>query len=537
MRTALWMLESDEPVDVAHAVRAANEALHRGDVALAESLARSAVGADAVSVQATVVLAQALRFQGRGDEAVAVLTDFEPSTPGDVAAAALVHGQVLGFVLGRADDAATMLERTAAQLPDAFRWQVDAERALYGAIAGDFSATFEAASAVLANEGASEEARIGAFVNLTLVQSVTGLLAELDGNVDAGLVAVDASPLPPPLAVEQLEMNRLHGWCAAGRLREAEHHSRARLASAERIGATSPMYLTWHSLMLGMRGQLVEAISAEQRALELFDGGDPLRLRPQALAMLAMHRTQAGQASVGSQQDLARARDAAGAETRLLFWVDRATAWSLVADGTLEDAARYAVALGADALARDHIVWGIWALHDAARFGHPALALPAIRSATEQTTGAPLLAAMAAHASALAGGDADRLTVVATDLAAMGSPLFAAEASAQASRLREQAGDVVAACRAAFRSALWSDHCDGAATPALLDVAEGLTTREVEVARLVSAGAPSQAAAETLFVSVRTVDNHLRSIYRKLGVRGRGDLADIVLGIDEVGRS
>ncbi len=126
---------------------------------------------------------------------------------------------------------------------------------------------------------------------------------------------------------------------------------------------------------------------------------------------------------------------------------------------------------------------------------------------------------------------------MATEFAAMGSPLFAAEASAQASRLCEQAGDVVAACRAAFRSALWSDRCDGAATPALLDVAEGLTTREVEVARLVSAGAPSQAAAEALFVSVRTVDNHLRSIYRKLGVRSRVELADLVHDVDEGGGS
>jgi DNA-binding CsgD family transcriptional regulator len=31
-------------------------------------------------------------------------------------------------------------------------------------------------------------------------------------------------------------------------------------------------------------------------------------------------------------------------------------------------------------------------------------------------------------------------------------------------------------------------------------------------------------------VSVRTVDNHLQRAYRKLGVAGRGDLADALQG-------
>jgi DNA-binding NarL/FixJ family response regulator len=49
----------------------------------------------------------------------------------------------------------------------------------------------------------------------------------------------------------------------------------------------------------------------------------------------------------------------------------------------------------------------------------------------------------------------------------------------------------------------------------------GLTPREVDVLRLVATGLSDAEAAERLFLSVRTVNAHLRSIYRKLGVSSR----------------
>lgn len=49
----------------------------------------------------------------------------------------------------------------------------------------------------------------------------------------------------------------------------------------------------------------------------------------------------------------------------------------------------------------------------------------------------------------------------------------------------------------------------------------GLSAREVEVLRLVAAGLTNAAAAERLFLSPRTVNWHLGSIYRKLGFHSR----------------
>jgi DNA-binding NarL/FixJ family response regulator len=50
---------------------------------------------------------------------------------------------------------------------------------------------------------------------------------------------------------------------------------------------------------------------------------------------------------------------------------------------------------------------------------------------------------------------------------------------------------------------------------------EGLTSRELEVLRLVAAGLPNVAIAGQLWVTEQTVKFHLSNVYRKLGVANR----------------
>ena len=52
-----------------------------------------------------------------------------------------------------------------------------------------------------------------------------------------------------------------------------------------------------------------------------------------------------------------------------------------------------------------------------------------------------------------------------------------------------------------------------------------LTNREREIALLAADGLASRVIAERLYLSVRTVDNHLARIYTKLGVTNRSELA------------
>jgi non-specific serine/threonine protein kinase len=59
---------------------------------------------------------------------------------------------------------------------------------------------------------------------------------------------------------------------------------------------------------------------------------------------------------------------------------------------------------------------------------------------------------------------------------------------------------------------------------------ERLSPREREIARLVADGRTNREIADTLVLSIKTVENHLRTIFEKLGVTRRSRLASIVQG-------
>ena len=55
-----------------------------------------------------------------------------------------------------------------------------------------------------------------------------------------------------------------------------------------------------------------------------------------------------------------------------------------------------------------------------------------------------------------------------------------------------------------------------------------LTPTETKVANLVAGGSTNREVADTLFISVNTVEAHLKRIYRKLGIRSRTELASVL---------
>jgi DNA-binding CsgD family transcriptional regulator len=60
----------------------------------------------------------------------------------------------------------------------------------------------------------------------------------------------------------------------------------------------------------------------------------------------------------------------------------------------------------------------------------------------------------------------------------------------------------------------------------------GLSERQSDVARLVCAGHSNAQISRTLGITLRTVENHLRSIYTKLAVNNRMQLVSKVLGLN-----
>ncbi len=211
-----------------------------------------------------------------------------------------------------------------------------------------------------------------------------------------------------------------------------------------------------------------------------------------------------------------------------------------------------------DALLDEAVAWGLYALgrHEEARHGlrqaitrsldreEWGMALPMIHQLAMlgDATGAtgllercgpvdgPLPVSRIMYIQALTSGDAARLDETATMFESVGADLSAADASAHAAQAWVRAGDRRRASYSVGRAHELVARCQGANPPGLvgLDSPTPLTDREREVVELAAAGLASRDIANALFISTRTVENHLHHAYTKLGVRTRADLADVV---------
>ena len=86
-----------------------------------------------------------------------------------------------------------------------------------------------------------------------------------------------------------------------------------------------------------------------------------------------------------------------------------------------------------------------------------------------------------------------------------------------------------------FGAAPWADRARGelrASGQSVLKpeqrAEDALTPQELQVAAIVAGGATNREAAAALFLSVKTIEFHLRHVYRKLGIRSRTELARVV---------
>jgi DNA-binding CsgD family transcriptional regulator len=167
----------------------------------------------------------------------------------------------------------------------------------------------------------------------------------------------------------------------------------------------------------------------------------------------------------------------------------------------------------------------------------------AARAASEELTqlagelDSAQLRAMAAHArgaTTLAEGDAsaalDQLRTACATWAELEAPYEHARSRVVVGQARRRLGDVdtgrleLTAARQVFQrlgAAPDVAHVDTLLRRATADPAGRLSSREVEVLRLVAAGMTNSAIAAELFISEKTVARHLSNIFAKVGVTSR----------------
>lgn len=523
LRLGLWRLEAGAPPDARIAVPAAHHALARFDPLLAERLVRPVVEATG-SAEADAVLAEALARQGRLEEAERLFTRALQGTT-DAATrtwTAIRQANAWFFRQGRSDEADELLAGTAARLTEtALVEAVEAARALHAGIRGDVGLMAELGDRLDARGTSMASAAVAIRLASTVGRLMLGRLEGLGEEIAVTRELAGTVALELPLADAQLAAVDHLRLLALGEVREASRRvagqlSRAAAADAPEVfglAATAAVFV--HEL----DGELEAGIRAGREAREALARGDEFGLREVVSGGLALLLGLGGELEAAERLLDGLPAERLATDFRVRVWAARARVHVLARRGDVTGAARLARAEGLAVGRTGHLAWALPLLHDAVRIGRPAEVVVPISRWAEQY-GPSLFSLMAVHARRLADRDGFGLTEQVDDYEAAGACVLAVETAAQAARVLAAEGAPRRARRLEARAATLLAACAGLALPPL-PAPRLLSERETEVAMLALQGLSSRRIAEQLVLSVRTVDNHLASVYRKLGVRGR----------------
>jgi DNA-binding CsgD family transcriptional regulator len=519
LRVAVWRLDSGTAQDGTLLLDAAVQAFGRFDLDLAIRLADAACEAGA-GYPAAELLATVLLFADRADDAVRVL---EQASDGPPARLATARATVAFWGLGRPGAAD---ELAAARTGDpAGQARMRVVEALMRLQLKELDRARIMAHGVLDDKAAGAPAQEVARCVLAYLAAAGG-----DPDASAALLSVVSSDtaawrcdtptlqyaLPLALGTRVSVALDLAG---IDRILAAEY---ADLAQNGGFGFGSG----WASLLKAqaawLRGQTIAALEACDQACAA--------LAANRLYDANAHAARATAAALCGDLELATAAmaaaEAAAGDCDGLFypWRVQAKAWTTACGGDVPGAVRQIqnliLRLRADGFAGHELL----ALHDLVRLGRADLAADRMQGLLGTVPGGRTARLLLKHAQAAAGGSGDDLFAVAREFHAQGYLVFAAEAAAGAVRRFRVARDP----QAVAANTLLADvleRCDPLHTPALRSVRPSLTNRERQVARLAAGGAKSREIADQLFLSPRTVENHLQRVYTKLGVNGRDALA------------
>lgn len=529
LRVASWRLAAHQPSDAALLLEAAKQAQASFDLHLAERLAVAAREAGG-GAEAGCVLGQVVADLGRHEEAETLLAVVAREASGDAerALVALTRADNLFHGLGRHADAAAVAQEAAGAVADP-DWEGDliGLRAVFDLWAGLPRAALAGAEGLLARESGRSFVRGALVVGSSLaVMGRTEEALEIAARGMREHMRIGEQPMLVHSAIHMV--TSCLALSLAGRLGEAETLARGAYNASVAARATLGQATFGMSLAQSLieQGKLRSAAARLVEAAQLFGRADLAGRRVWCLAAAARALALGGW--LAEARSMIAELESIPETPVKMFEIEthRGRAWVAAAGGDFAGARAHLQRGAEDAEARGLLALAVGAWHDLARLGAPAWAAPRLRSLAEQIDG-KLASARAAHATALASDDPEAQVRAADDLAELGARLDAAEAlTVAATRLDSfDRGRDAATCRA--RAAELAGECEDACTPVMARHrrSPSLSRREREVAELASAGRSSREIAEALFLSVRTVDNHLRRTYSKLGIAGRSELS------------
>ena len=537
--SAVLRLDNNEPADPALLLRAAWLALHARDHGQAERLARAAYGVAPTATSARL-WAEALHELGRFEESLAVLDSVGSDVaPDERLALGFARANTLYWGLGQPDDALAELSRLAedAELGPRQR-EVDVQWATLAGYLGEIATAGEvltgigpddypAASLGLVRHtvellgGRAEESL--ATAQAAYAASVTG--GSESGSPHPGIHLVNVvtalvvlgrfqaaadlvGPLYEEAAVEHLDTVQRWGAVARGRL------------EVRRWAAMARGHLELE------RGRLR---TAERWFREAADPGrSPVLPRAHRLALAGVAIAAGMRWDAQAAAEAVERLDAIPGDPRAAWDIsyDRGRAWAVAAGGDVTAGSQLLLSAADRARDTGRLLLEVEARHGWLRLGGTGEGLRRLEELAALVA-TPFARLAGAQAAAVRRADPAGLERVAGDFASAGYALYAAEAAEQAAALfrRQQQRRRAIACH--NRSMALRGGCEDARTPLLASSvdAEPLSRREHEIALLVAAGETNKAISERLYLSVRTVENHVQRVLGKLGCSRRSEIA------------
>lgn len=530
LRVAIWRLDAGRPSDPALLARSAELARLAHDRRTAERLAAAAVDAGADDAATLLLHGELLWSLGRAEEAIDRLARAErrareADAPDEVLAAIgraraeVFGGDPLGSARGL-----ELLESLEAALPG--------QAATIGLSKAVLLVNLEYGhDALEVVEAAAAEAGRSGFERAVLDLSRAmplGLLGRCDEAIEAAERAVSVARSPDSvIPTRRAEIVLAHVLVGADRLEAARSAAIESLHDA--IRTDDALTARLDEFLMGRIFWAMGRLDTAARWFRDTVGGaelqGPRSLREFGLCFLAIVAAEQGDAEA-ARAYRARVIDGLDDDNSVTALAD---AWIDAAEGSTDAAADRVLARVDEVAPRGAVSVAAALLHQVVRFGgrtHARAAADRLATLVPEPSRMPVVARRLAHARAEADADPVGLRSVAAEWERIGHLLFAAEASASAGQAARADGRGREATADLQRAAALAAACEGARTP-LLRFSEGtepLTPREREIASLAAQGLSSNEIAARLFLSPRTVNNHLQSTYAKLGIRGRHEL-------------
>lgn len=529
IRLAELTLDSDQPRDLKLFSSAAKDAISLANVPLGEKFARESIKHGG-GLESADLLARALLWQGRPDEAEAVLTEFDPDDLNPIQLVRWGTSRVsnLFWAMGKAEQADEVLDFLRGRVTEpALLHVVDGIASVCATFENRLDDAIETAKRVLDAPVAVPWALEWAYFGCGLALALKGRGSEVK-DIAARARAVERRT--DGLVRAPAGYGEILALTLTGDLRGAQQ----RAASYFEFSSTG-QYLAWGlANILGgtadfAQGQLPKTKDRMEQALAALAAESASSWSFPAWITLAQAYAILGNPA-GARAMIAEADKRVGAHVAVFGpMLHIAKAWAAAAEGMTSLASESAhVAADIAAKSGQHAVEAE-ALHLLVRLGDRSVAqrLDTLAAQLDGTMGR----LFAWHAHAIEDDNGGELAAVATEFERMGAVLLAADAAAQAASSYSRHGDRARTAALAATATRLAAACGGAATPALLEAAHPLplTAREREIAKLVAAGLSNREIADRLTVSVRTVEGHLYRACIKLDISDRDALAALML--------